>query len=406
MRVLLLSLHFAPDTVSNALVATELAEELAARGHDVTVVAAMPYHQGHQIETGYRGQMWQRDWHGPIRVYRTWLLLRGAKGNVAGRFLAYGSFNLSSTLIAAWTGPQDVVITPSPPLTIGVCGWLLARRWGARFIYNVQDIYPDAAVRLGLLRSSRTIRFFTALERFVYAHADAVTVLSEGFRQNLLAKRVPEHKLVVIPNGVDTSFITPGPRDNAFAREHGLVDRFVALYAGNVGMAQGVETLLETAREPTVDAVDFLVVGSGAASDDLRAVAHEYPNLRCLPFQPRARVPDVYASADVGLVLLRAGLGHTSVPSKVYSIMAAAKPVAASVDPGSEVWQLVERAGCGECVPAGDAAALGRALEKLRSDQAYRETLGRRGRSYVERFHSRRVVGDRYDALLSNLRPR
>src|SRR5216683_2942587 len=120
MRVLLLSLHFAPDTVSNAVVATELAEELAARGHHVTVVAAMPYHQGHHIESGYRGRMWQADWHGQIRVYRTWLLLRGGKGNVGGRFLAYGSFNLTSTLVAACTGPHDAVIAPSPPLTIGV----------------------------------------------------------------------------------------------------------------------------------------------------------------------------------------------------------------------------------------------------------------------------------------------
>src|SRR5262249_996029 len=163
---------------------------------------------------------------------------------------------------------------------------LLARRWRARFIYNVQDIYPDAAVRLGLLRSRSSIRFFSALERFVYARADAVTVLSEGFRANLLAKQVPATKVFVIPNGVDTRVMSPRPRDNSFAREHDLVERFVALYAGNIGLAQGMETLLGAARHPRAEPIDFVVVGNGAASDDLRRRAAGLPNLRWLPFQP------------------------------------------------------------------------------------------------------------------------
>ncbi|HET6319996.1 MAG TPA: glycosyltransferase family 4 protein, partial [Chloroflexota bacterium] len=221
---------------------TELAEELAARGHSVTVVSALPYHQHHSIEPGYRGRLWQVDQHGPIRVFRTWLLLRGTKRDIGGRVLAYGSFNLTSSIVAACTGPHDVVITPSPPLTIGVFGWLLARRWNAALVYNAQDIYPDASRKLGLLKAPGAMRFFSELERFVYARSDAVTVVSEDFRRNLLAKGVPDEKIRVIPNGVDADFIRPGPRDNAFAREHGLVGRFVVLYAGNIGMAQGIET--------------------------------------------------------------------------------------------------------------------------------------------------------------------
>jgi colanic acid biosynthesis glycosyl transferase WcaI len=168
-------------------------------------------------------------------------------------------------------------------------------------------------------------------------------------------------------------------------------------------MAQGVETLLEAARQPAAADVSFLVVGSGAASDSVQKLAPEYPNVRYLPFQPRARVPEVYASADVGLVLQRAGLGETSVPSKVYSIMAAGKPVAASVDPGSEIWRVVNDAQCGECVPAGDAAALAAVLDKLRRDPCYRSTVGKRGRQYVEQFHSRTAVGNHYDGLLTHL---
>ena len=140
MRVLLLTLHFAPDTVSNAVVVTELAEELAARGHRVTVVAALPYHQHHRIEPPYRGRLWQVDQHGTIRVFRTWLLLRGSKHDMGGRLLAYASFNLTSSIVAACTGPHDVVITPSPPLTIGFFGWVLARTWGCAAAHRLDGL--------------------------------------------------------------------------------------------------------------------------------------------------------------------------------------------------------------------------------------------------------------------------
>jgi colanic acid biosynthesis glycosyl transferase WcaI len=401
MRVLLLTLHFAPDTVSNAVVVTELAEELAARGHQVTVVAAMPYHQHHRIEPGYCGRLWRVDQHGPIRVFRTWLLLRGSKQDVGGRFIAYGSFNLTSSIVAACTGPQDVVITPSPPLTIGLFGWLLARWWNAAFVYNVQDIYPDASRKLGLLKAPGALRFFSALERYVYEQADAVTVVSDDFRQNLLAKGVLDSKLQVIPNGVDTDFIRPGPKDNAFAREHDLVGKFVALYAGNIGMAQGIETLVETARLLGGGDERFLIVGDGAGAESARAAARDLSNVSYLPFQPRERLSELYASANVGLVLLRPGMARTSMPSKLYSIMAAGRPVVASVDVGSEAWRLVERVGCGMCVKAGDAGALALALDNVQ-EEGYR-AQGERGRRYVEQYHTRGAVGHAYDQLLAQL---
>ena len=402
MRVLLLTLHFAPDTVSNAVVVTELAEELAARGHRVTVVAALPYHQHHRIEPVYRGRFFQEDWHGSIRVFRTWLLLRGGKQDLAGRFAAYGSFNLTSSIVAACTGPHDVVITPSPPLTIGLFGWLLARTWNVPFVYNVQDIYPDASHKLGLLQAPGALHVFSALEQFVYARADAVTVIAEDFRHNLLAKGVPDDKISVIPNGVDTDFIRPAPRDNAFAREHDLLGRFVVLYAGNIGMAQGIETLVETARLSGHTNKHFLIVGDGAGAEVARAAARELPNVCYLPFQPRARLPEVYASADVGVVLLRPGMAASSMPSKVYSIMAAGKPVAACIDRGSEAWRLIEGVNCGICVPAGDAGALAQSLDRLQNEGS--SVLGERGRRHVEQYQTRGAIGQAYDQLLSQLR--
>lgn len=405
MRVLILSLHFAPDTVSNAVVVTDVARELAARGHTVTVVSSMPYHQAHRIEAGYRGRLWKVGYHDQIRVVRTWLLLRGGKRDVGRRFLAYTTFNLTSTVAALFTGKHDVVITPSPPLTIGVSGWLVARMSGAKFIYNVQDIYPDAAAKLGLLRSSWSLRFFRWLEHYVYARADAVSVISDDFRDNLLDKDVPSSKIKVIANPVDVDFIRPLPRSNAFAEEHNLVGKFVALYAGNIGLAQGLETLIEAARLTTNPVVQFVIVGNGAGLEATRCRAAELnlSNVRFLPFQPRQRVPELYASADIGIVLLRRGMGKSSTPSKVYSIMASGRPVLAAVDPCTEVWRLVERIGCGTCVPPEDPEALACALDRLSVEPSNTAALGERGRRYVENRHSLRTIGDQYDALMGAL---
>jgi colanic acid biosynthesis glycosyl transferase WcaI len=340
--------------------------------------------------------------HGSIRVLRTWLLLRGTKRDVGGRMLAYATFNATSFIAAVSSGPYDVIITPSPPLTIGICGWLLARLWGARFIYNVQDIYPDAAIKLGLLRNPIVIKFFQRLETFVYSRADAITVLSEDFRSNLLAKRVSREKVVVIPNGVDTSFIRPLPRDNPFARAHGMIGRFVVLYAGNVGLAQGLETLIDAAVLLR-DIADVWIVGSGAGHDTVKARAAEATNVHFMPFQTREQVPLLYASADICIVMLRPGLGDSSVPSKLYTIMAAGRTVLAAVDPGTEAWRLVVSAGCGVCVPPGDAHGLATAVSELQIARDRLDAYGSRGREYVEKYNARRIVGLHYQKLMNGL---
>jgi len=371
------------------------------------VITALPYHQAHEIEEQYRGRLWRTDRRGSIKVIRTWLLVRGDKRDVGKRFVAYATFNVTSTLAALCIGRQDVVITPSPPLTIGLSGWLLAAFWRAAFIYNVQDIYPDAAIKLGLLRNACAVRFFEWLERFVYARADAVTVLSDDFKHNLLAKRVAADKVVLIPNPVDTEFLRPCERENNFAVRNDLVGRFVVLYAGNVGLAQGVETLVDATALVTIPGILVLVVGAGAELGQVRARAEAQlhdDRMRFLPFQPRDEVPLLYASADAAVVLLRVGMGNTSTPSKLFTIMAMGKPVIASVDRETEVWRLVESVGCGVCVPPDDPRALAEAIDALAAAPDRAQAMGAKGRAHAEQHYGRRGVGDQYHELVGKLR--
>src|SRR6266542_3258411 len=328
MRVLFLALHFAPDQVSGGYETTAIAEELAKLGHEVTMVAALPYHKHHRIEPPFAGRLWSRDTHNGVRLIRVWLALRGSKNDVRGRFLTYGTFNVASTLAALASGRHDVLVTPSPPLTNGLGAFLYSRLHRVPYVYNVRDIYPDVAVRLGLLTSRRSIAFFSWMERFVYRHAARVVVLTEGMAENLREKGFGPEKVVVIPHSVDTELIRPLPRDNAYARQYGLHDKFVAMYAGNMGMAQGLETALAAAALLR-DAPDvrMVLVGDGAARERLEAQAQEQglENVRFLPFVSRDEVALMHASADVGLSVLKRGVARHAMPAKLYSIMASGR---------------------------------------------------------------------------------
>ncbi len=402
MRILLVTLYFAPDPAANSVIMTELAEELARLGHQVTVVTAFPHYDVNRIWDDYRGRLVQRDRHGAIDVVRTYLYVPPDKTNLAGRLLNYASFNLLSTLAGLTRARPDIILAPSPPLTIGLSAYLISRLRGAPFVYNVQDIYPDIAVRLGLLRNPRAIRAFRRLEDFVYDRAAAVAVLSDGFRRNLLAKGVPPDKLTVIPNFIDVTFIEPGAKDNGFSRAHGLRDRFVVLYAGNVGLSQGLEVVLDAAaRLQSVPDVRFAIVGNGAARASLQALAaaKNLTNVLFLPFQPRDMLPAVYASADVCLVCLRQDIGSESVPSKAYTIMASGRPILAAVAAEAETRQLVREAECGLWVMPEDGAALADAVLRLRADPLARAQMGQKGRAYVEQRHTPAQVALEYQAL-------
>jgi colanic acid biosynthesis glycosyl transferase WcaI len=406
MRILLLSTYFQPDITANGILMTQLAEGLAELGHELTVVTTMPHYDRNRIWEQYRGRLFVHEPWGRLDVRRIYLYVPKRKQNLAGRALGYATFNILSTAASVLAGKHDVMLTPSPPLTNGIAALLVSRLYGVPFIYNTQDIYPDVAIRLGVLKNRAMIAMFRAMERFVYRQAAAVSVISEGFRRNLLAKGVPDHKIHVIPNFVDTDLMAPQPRHNGFSREHGLDDRFTVLFAGNVGLSQGLESVLEAAQlTNNLGDVLYLIVGNGAAKADLEAQAQQMhlTNVAFLPFQPQEMVPEMYASADVCLVPLRHGLSNDSVPSKVFTIQGAARPLIAAVDQHSDTWDYVQSAGCGLCIEPEDPAALSAAICTLRSDGSARQQMGARGRQYVLSKYTREAVVQQYASLLEKV---
>jgi colanic acid biosynthesis glycosyl transferase WcaI len=409
LNVLILSLVFPPDSVSTAEIMADLAIDLRDRGHSVTVLTTTPHYnpdaaaEALQPLRQYWGPLLRRsEFHG-IPVYHAAIPAKSPRA--IQRILGWIGFHTVSTIAGVLTVSRpDVILTPSPPLSIGVSAWIVAVLRGARFVYNVQEIYPDIAVSLGALRNVMAVRALEALERFVYRRAAAVTVIAARMRQHLIAKGVPPAKVQVIPNFVDLHRLSPVPRDNEFSRQHRLLGNFTVTYAGNMGPAQGLDIVIEAARLLADDGgpTRFLLIGEGILRDRLTASAEtlRLKNVTILPYQPNAMMPQIYSASDISLVPQAAATGSDAIPSKVYRIMASGRPLIAVTDPQSDLATLVRDAGCGAIVEPGNARGLAEVVRRAASERSKWDEMGLRGREHVSAHYSREVVSAQYDALI------
>jgi colanic acid biosynthesis glycosyl transferase WcaI len=414
VKLLVLCPHYAPDVAPTGEVMTSIATELVNRGHQLHIVTSLPWYQHTRIEPGWEGKSVRREempWGRITRVNP----FPTDKRNIPARALAFAGFTALSGALAMAGQPAepDAVLAMSPPLTLGAAGWAAAQRWRVPFVFNIQDVFPDVAVELGAISNPQVIKAAAWLERWSYRRADAVTVLSDDLRDNLVAKIAgtvpdPVDRIRVIPNFVDTERIRPGdPEAGTYRAEYGLVGKKVVMYAGNVGFSQSLDLVLAAARAlADRPEVAFVINGGGSARADLQAQAAGLANVTFVDFQPKERLPEVLAAADIHVVPLRRGLARSSVPSKTYSILAAGRPVVASVDEGTEVARVVERAGAGLAVPPDDPDAFTNAVTKLLDAPAQAQEMGRAARAFVERWASPAAVAERYEALFDELRAR
>ena len=401
LRIVVLCPHFDPDTAPTGVVMTRIVRELAALGHELHVVTALPWYREHRIEAGWGGRLRRRErtpWGSVTRVHP---FPGGDKRNLLRRALGFAGFSALAGLSSLPGGRVDAVIAMSPPLTMGLTGWLthLVRR--GPLVFNIQDVFPDAAVETGAITNRRVIAVARWLERISYARSAAVTVLSDDLRENVAAKMRRPERVHVIPNFVDTAAIRPADRMTPLRAELGIGDEPVVLYAGNIGFSQSLEMVLQAARR--FPKVTFLVNGDGSAKASLQQGAADLPNVRFGGYQPAARVPEVLATGDIHLVPLKRGLGRVSVPSKTYSILAAGRPVLAAIDPGTEVPRMLAASGGGVSVPPDDLESFCSALQRMLDDPAATRAMGVAGRAWVEHAASPEAVARAYEALLRGI---
>jgi colanic acid biosynthesis glycosyl transferase WcaI len=399
--------HFAPDTAPTGEVITRIVDEFISAGQRIHVVTALPWYRTHAIEEGWTGRLIRRErtaWGSIIRVHP---FPGKSKSNLLRRAIGFAGFSAIAGVCTLFAGGihrrPAAIISMSPPLTLGLTGWLAARLRFTTAIFNIQDVFPDAAIETGAITSQRIIAAARWLERISYHRSDAVVVLSDDLRDNVAAKVSPRHvsKIKVIPNFVDADRIVPMDRMTPYRRELNIGDELVVMYAGNVGYSQSLTMLLHAAKQMPM--ITFVINGDGAARADLEKQAAGLTNIRFAGYQPRERVGEVLASGDIHVVPLRTGLGAVSVPSKTYSILAAARPVVAAIDPGTEVTRILEHSGAGVSVVPDNEVVFAAALQSMVANIDEAREQGRKGRQWVESHVSPAAVAQSYLSLIADI---
>jgi colanic acid biosynthesis glycosyl transferase WcaI len=406
MDVLVVSHYYPPEPIPKA---GDLAAALTQRGHKVAVITGFPNYPSGKLYKGWRLSLVSRRRDGLFPVIRTFQYPYHGR-SVIGRLANYLSFMSTAPLGALFTSRCDVLYVWHPPLTVGVAAWLIARWKRAPFVYDVQDIWPESAVVSGLLREGLLVRWISRIERFVYSKADHLICVTEGARQNLIGKGVDPEKVTVLPHWIDErEFVLPD-RDAVRVRvreQFGWGSKFVVMFAGNIGLVQGLDTVIEAARLLSDDdGIVIAIVGDGADKDRLVALARKKnvgARVRFIDRQPSENMPALMAGADALLVHLRdSEISNWVVPSKTLAYLASGKPIVMAMNGAAA--DLTREAGAGVHVQPDDPAALADTLRTLaQSSGEERETMGRNGRAYLERHLMKDVVIDRYEKLLKEV---
>jgi colanic acid biosynthesis glycosyl transferase WcaI len=382
---------------------TRIVSELAARGHELHVVTALPWYRNHAIEPGWGGRLWRTEkteWGSIIRVHP---FPGKSKSNLLRRALGFIAFSYAVGIRSVHADglpfKVDGVLAMSPPLTLGLTGWFTKIIRRAPLVFNIQDVFPDAAIQTGAISNKKIIAAAKWLERMSYRRSDAVVLLSQDLRANIANKidKKFHQRLHVIPNFVDTHAITPQDRMTAYRSELGIGDQMVVMYAGNVGFSQSLNLVVDAAAK--FPDIAFVINGDGAARKKLEQDCARLTNVYFGDYQPIERLSEVLATGDIHVVPLRAGLASVSVPSKSYSILAAGRPMLAAIDPGTEIPNMLQQSGAGVAVEPDNSTAFIEALSQLVSRREQLHEMGARGRTWVETHASPASVAAQYEAI-------
>jgi colanic acid biosynthesis glycosyl transferase WcaI len=410
MKILYVSQYFPPEMGAPAGRAAELSRLWAEDDHEVTVLTGFPNHPTGIVPPKYRHKfrrlVARETYHG-VNVVRTWLLPFPNRKPYE-RMLNYSSFCVSSATTGLFLHRPDVVIASSPQLLVGLSGWWLARCNGVPFIFEVRDLWPESLAAVGMGRHDSPLhRSLAKVAGFLYRSCDRLVVVTPAFKEYLVEHwRVPEEKIFVVENGVETSLFSRLAPNLAIRRELGAEGKFVASYIGTMGNAHGLETLLEAAtllRERAPNVL-FLLVGEGAEKARMVSLARSrgLANVRFVGQQARERIPAYITASDACLVLLKkSDLFKTVLPTKMLEFMSCARPVILGVD--GHARKVLEQANAGIFITPEDPAALTNAVMQLADDPALRESFGRNGRQHVLQYFSRQHTAKVYLDVLQDL---
>ncbi len=381
MRIAIISINYAPEPVGIAVYTTGLARYLARRGHAVRVHTGFAWYPSWRQAATDRHVAFRADVEAGVSLWRSWLHVP-RRVTTFTRMLHEASFVLSATIAWLVAPRTDLVIVVMPPLLLALPVVEFARLRGSRVILHVQDLQPDAAIALGLLRPSRFTELLLAIERFVYRRADRVSSISEAMLERIGAKGVAASRRILLRNWASDLAWPQAGSSGSLRAAWQLGERLVVLYAGNLGRKQGLDMLIDAAEcLRDVPDIVLVIVGEGSESSHLQAriAASELGNVVLQPLQPSEGLPELLLTADIHVIPQRAGVTDIVLPSKLGNILASARPVIVSALASSELATIVATRACGVVVPPGEGAALAAAIIRLRDDRPGRVRMGERG---------------------------
>lgn len=400
MRILQLAGYFFPEKAASIYLEENRYEAFSNAGFKTIVYAARPQRGLTEEEyKEYKHKKLEMMYNGGVEVHR-FAMYREGKNPVL-RALRYFLISAIQFWKGAWTKDINLIYVASTPPTQGALAALVKKCKRVPFVYNLQDIFPDSLAGTDLARKGGLLwKIGRVIENFTYRNADKIIVISEDFKKNIMAKGVPEEKIVVIYNWVDQNAVIDVPRsENVLFDRYGLDrSKFYITYNGNIGLTQNMDMLLEVAKalESNED-IQFVLVGNGAYLEEVKRIIAErnVQNVTLLPFQPYEEISHVFSLGDVSLVISKPGVGANSVPSKTWSIMSASRPVLANFDE-NELKSIIEKNNCGIFTKAGDKVAFTDAILKLYGDRELCKEMGRNGRNFVMENLTKEVGTQKY----------
>ncbi len=415
MKILKLSAYYSPENTSSSHLTKDLEAAYLAAGFEIEVYAPMPTRGvSAEVRKEYKSKKYEEKCDGKIKIHRFSMCREGR--NPILRAIRYLRVNLKHYSRGKKAEGVDVLMAGSTPPTQGLlCAKVkkkLSKKYGRNvpFIYNLQDIFPDSLVHTGLAKRDGLLwKIGRKIEDKTYRAADKIVVISEGFKQNIMAKGVPEEKIVIIENWINTEEVVSIPREeNKLFDKYNLPrDKFYITYSGNVGHTQNMDMLLDTAKRiaEVNDGIRFVILGEGAAKVHVseRVENEKIENVILLPFQDYSDISHVFSLGDMGLIISKKGVGSNSVPSKTWSIMSASRPVLASFDKDGDLDRVITDNSCGICISPDDTEGFYNTILSCYESREKLVEMGKNGRTYVTTHLTKEIGTGKWVELIKSV---
>ena len=402
MKILLISHYFPPEVNAPANRVFSHSRHWTRAGHQVTVITGVPNHPSGRLFRGYENRFLQRSSVDGVEVIRTWMYLTPNRGFVR-RVLNYVLFAVTAVLASFRAGRPDVVVATSPQFFCGIAGWIVARLKRRPFVLEVRDLWPDSIVAVGQLRDGFVVKTLRRIERALYRSSDGVVTVTEAFAKHVRSFGVDEDRVAVVYNGIDLDDIVVEKPEKSLREELGISSGKVVAYAGTVGLAHGVSTILDLADRSRASDISFVVIGDGAELSAIRneAERRELTNVYFTGLVDRRKLLGWLRGVDVALVLLRdLPVFRTVIPSKIFELAALEVPFILACH--GESRELITSAGVATAVDPEDTEQIARAMTSLLSSEESTHDLVKRGRAWVREHFNRERLAEQYLVFLES----